>query len=62
MTRTQALLKLLEHGPLPRKEIIDIMGGHRQVASNAISRLHARRKIKRLILSEVGEVYALNAL
>ena len=60
MTRTKALLKLLEHGALTRTEIAEIMGGSRAAAFQAIDSLHKRRKIKLVYLPHAGECYSLN--
>lgn len=40
MTRTYALKRLLEHGDMNRMEIMEVMGGSKSAASEAICSLH----------------------
>ncbi len=40
MTRTYALKRLLEHGPMNRREIIEVMGGKLRAAEEAICALY----------------------
>ncbi len=47
MTRTYALKRLLEHGPMTRSEILDVMGGNRKRASNALSELCTQKIVTR---------------
>ncbi len=41
MTRTYALKRLLEHGPLPWAEISEIMGGNKNTLEQSLRRLVA---------------------
>ena len=48
MTRTHAIKRLLEHGPLTRKEILEIMGGSQNSAKNAIFAAMDKGLIRRI--------------
>lgn len=48
MRRTYALKRLLEHGPLTTAEIVEIMGGERKKAVNALRALMLTRCVVKL--------------
>lgn len=48
MTRTYALKRLLEHGPLTTAEIVEIMGGEQSTVHKAIENCTASGVIVRL--------------
>ncbi len=47
MTRTYALYKLLEHGPLTLSEIVEICGWSKRTCSRAIWRLIEQGMVRR---------------
>jgi predicted transcriptional regulator len=47
MTRTYALKRLLEHGNMTRREIMEVMGGNESSASEAICALYRQGIIKK---------------
>lgn len=59
MTRPYAIKKLLEHGPMPRSEIVEVMGGNRNTTQSALYYMIRTRKIIRVQLPEVGTAYKL---
>lgn len=46
MTKTEAVYKLLQHGPLNTRQILDIMGGDRNAALSAIYQNRSTGKIR----------------
>ncbi len=47
MTRTYALKRLLEHGPLTKQEIFEIMGGNKRTLSAIINELIKQKTLRR---------------
>lgn len=59
MSRYEAVRKLLKLGPMPRGEIVEVMGGNRNLTQAALYYMIRTRKIIRVQLPEIGTAYKL---
>lgn len=48
MTRTHALCRLLQHGPLSNQQVREITGWEHTQVERTLTSLHARREVRRI--------------